>query len=98
MMFGAAACGGASSDVSGSNAGDGKQIFSDAGCGNCHTFKPAGSGGTSGPALDGITLSQQAIADQIAAGGGGMPAFEGDLTQTQIDAVAAFIAGEGAVN
>lgn len=90
--IGGAACGGASSDVSGNNPGDGKQIFSDAGCGGCHTFKPADSGGTSGPSLDNTSMTEQQIADQIATGGGGMPAFQGDLTQSQIDAVAAFIA------
>jgi mono/diheme cytochrome c family protein len=30
----------------------GKQVFLDSGCGGCHTFKPAGSTGTTGPDLD----------------------------------------------
>jgi mono/diheme cytochrome c family protein len=30
----------------------GKQVFSANGCGSCHTFKPAGSSGTTGPDLD----------------------------------------------
>lgn len=96
--LGAAACGGASSDATGTNPGDGKQIFSDAGCGSCHTFAPADSNGTSGPTLDNTSLNQQQIADQISSGGGGMPAFQGDLTQSQIDAVAAFIAEAQTVN
>jgi mono/diheme cytochrome c family protein len=30
----------------------GKQVFTQSGCGGCHTFKPAGSTGTTGPDLD----------------------------------------------
>jgi cytochrome c oxidase subunit 2 len=30
----------------------GKQVFSANGCGSCHTYKPAGSSGTTGPDLD----------------------------------------------
>jgi cytochrome c oxidase subunit II len=30
----------------------GKQVFAANGCGSCHTFKPAGSSGTTGPDLD----------------------------------------------
>ena len=30
----------------------GKQVFAQSGCGGCHTFKPAGSSGKTGPDLD----------------------------------------------
>ena len=30
----------------------GKQVYTANGCGSCHTFKPAGSSGTTGPDLD----------------------------------------------
>lgn len=30
----------------------GKQVYAANGCGSCHTFKPAGSSGTTGPDLD----------------------------------------------
>ncbi len=30
----------------------GKQVFMQSGCGGCHTFKPAGTTGTTGPDLD----------------------------------------------
>ena len=30
----------------------GKQAFSESGCGGCHTFKPAGTSGKTGPDLD----------------------------------------------
>lgn len=96
--FGVAACGSVSTEATGTNPGDGKQIFSDAGCGGCHTFKPADSSGTSGPALDNTSLNQDQIAEQIAKGGGGMPAFAGDLNEAQIDAVAAFIAEAETIN
>ena len=34
------------------NPAAGKKVFSDAGCGGCHTFAPAGTSGTVGPDLD----------------------------------------------
>lgn len=34
------------------NPAAGKQVFIDSGCGGCHTFKPAGSTGKTGPDLD----------------------------------------------
>jgi mono/diheme cytochrome c family protein len=34
------------------NATAGKQVFMQSGCGGCHTFKPAGTSGTTGPDLD----------------------------------------------
>jgi mono/diheme cytochrome c family protein len=34
------------------DAAAGKQVFAGNGCGSCHTFKPAGSSGTTGPDLD----------------------------------------------
>ncbi|HEX6490895.1 MAG TPA: cytochrome c oxidase subunit II [Gaiellaceae bacterium] len=36
-------------------AGPGLAVFKSAGCSNCHTFKPAGSTGTTGPDLDNLT-------------------------------------------
>lgn len=87
-------CGGASgSQATGENPGDGKQIFSDS-CAGCHQFAPAGSGGGSGPDLDGTSLTVQEIAAQVRDGGGGMPNFSGKLTEQQIQAVSEFVAGE----
>ena len=91
----AAGCGGASgSEATGENPGDGKQIFSDSGCAGCHQFAPAGSGGGSGPDLDGTTMTVQEIAAQVRDGGGGMPNFSGKLTEQQIQAVSEFVAGD----
>ena len=60
--------------------GDGREVFV-ANCGSCHTLSDAGTSGTIGPNLDGIALSEADIETQVRNGGGGMPAFEGDLTR-----------------
>jgi mono/diheme cytochrome c family protein len=69
----------------------GQEVFASAGCGNCHTFEPAGSEGTVGPSLDDAQLSFEQVVEQVRNGGGGMPAFEGDLSDKQIADVAAFV-------
>jgi mono/diheme cytochrome c family protein len=74
---------------------DGAAVFSEAGCGGCHTFGPANSTGTIGPNLDKIDLSKDEIAQQVRNGGGGMPAFGDRLSDAQIDAVADYVEGGG---
>lgn len=71
----------------------GRVVFSDR-CGACHTLSEAGTTGTVGPGLDDTTLSEDEIADQVREGGGGMPAFEGDLSDEEIEDVAAYVAAE----
>jgi mono/diheme cytochrome c family protein len=71
---------------------DGKQVFASAGCGGCHTLKDAGSTGNVGPNLDQLKPSQQTVAHQVEVGGGAMPAFKGQLSNAQIQAVAAYVA------
>jgi len=88
----ASACGSSGSSATGSNPGDGKQIFSDAGCGSCHALAAADSNGGSGPDLNDIKLTAPEIARQVSEGGGGMPSFSGDLTDAQIQAVSQFVA------
>ena len=61
-------------------------------CGTCHTLSDAGTSGTVGPSLDGTTLSEDAIETQVRNGGGAMPAFEGDLSDDEIEDVAAYVA------
>ena len=51
----------------------------------------AGSTGTVGPNLGQISLPAEGIAEQIRNGGGGMPPFEGQLTDEQIQALAKFV-------
>jgi mono/diheme cytochrome c family protein len=70
---------------------DGKQVFNSAGCGACHTLKDAGSTGSVGPNLDTLKPSEQRVAHQVEVGGGPMPAFKGQLTDAQIQAVAKYV-------
>jgi mono/diheme cytochrome c family protein len=72
-------------------ASDPRSLFT-SNCAGCHTFAPAGSTATIGPSLDTTTLELSAIEQQIRRGGGGMPAFEGQLTDEQIAALAEYVA------
>jgi cytochrome c551 len=74
-------------------AAGGREIFV-ANCGSCHTLSDAGTSGTVGPSLDGIGLDVSAVETQVRNGGGGMPAFEGDLTDAEITAVSAYVADQ----
>ena len=71
---------------------DGAAVFASAGCGNCHTLAAAGSSGTTGPNLDDLTPDKETVEAQVRSGGGGMPAFEGQLSDAEIDAVATYVA------
>jgi cytochrome c553 len=74
----------------------GEEIFASAGCGSCHTLEEAGTDGTVGPDLDDSQVDQAAAVQQITGGGGGMPPFEGQLSEQEIQDVAAFVvASEG---
>ena len=77
----------------GAQAAQGKQVFASAGCGGCHTLKDAGATGNVGPNLDQLKPSQARVAHQVTVGGGPMPAFKGQLTPAQIQAVATYVAG-----
>jgi mono/diheme cytochrome c family protein len=72
------------------SAGDPKALFT-SNCAGCHTFAAAGTNGKVGPNLDQISLTADRIAEQIRNGGGGMPPFEGQLTDEQIQALAKFV-------
>lgn len=73
-------------------AAEAKSLFT-ANCAACHTFAAAGASGTVGPNLDQSTLDAAAIEQQIRRGGGGMPPFEGTLSDAQIKALAQWLAG-----
>jgi mono/diheme cytochrome c family protein len=78
----------------GANQGDaaaGKAVFSSAGCSGCHTLKAAGSTGTVGPNLDDLKPPFARVKHQVEVGGGAMPAFKGQLSDKQINDVAAFV-------
>ena len=69
----------------------GREIFV-ANCGSCHTLSDAGTSGAVGPSLDGIGVDAAAVETQVRNGGGGMPAFEGQLTDEEIASVSAYVA------
>lgn len=78
----------------GSASGDavaGKKVFTSAGCSGCHTLKDAGSTGNVGPNLDNLKPAQDVVRNQVIHGGGGMPPFKGQLSDKQIDDVAAYV-------
>jgi mono/diheme cytochrome c family protein len=70
---------------------DGKQVFASAGCSGCHTMKAAGATGNVGPNLDQLKPSKSVVAHQVEVGGGAMPAFKGQLSPAEIEAVAEYV-------
>jgi mono/diheme cytochrome c family protein len=71
---------------------DGKAIFTQ-NCAGCHTLSAAGSNGQAGPNLDDLEPDQATVEAQVRNGGGNMPAFEGKLSNAEIQAVADFVSG-----
>jgi mono/diheme cytochrome c family protein len=72
-------------------AADGAAVFASAGCGNCHTLAAANASGAVGPNLDELMPSTEQVAEQVKSGGGGMPAFEDQLSDDEIQAVAEYV-------
>jgi len=75
----------------GGEAEDGEAVFADAGCGGCHALEAAGTSGTVGPNLDQLKPPLDRAIQQIKNGGGGMPAFEDQLSEEQIRALAEYV-------
>lgn len=87
----------------GADTGAGKQVFTEAGCANCHTLSDAGASGAAGPNLDEVLAGQDAdairesITDpnaKIAEGfqEGIMPTnFGADLSESQLDALIQYL-------
>jgi cytochrome c oxidase subunit 2 len=71
---------------------DPEQLFA-SNCGSCHRLSKAGTEGTVGPPLDGLQLPANAVEQQIRRGGGGMPPFEGTLSDAQIEALVQYLTG-----
>jgi mono/diheme cytochrome c family protein len=72
-------------------AADGASVFASAGCGSCHTLAAADASGNVGPNLDELMPSTEQVAEQVKNGGGGMPAFEDQLSEEEIQAVAEYV-------
>ena len=69
----------------------GEQAFASAGCGGCHTLEAAGSAGTVGPNLDEAKPDHDLVVDRVTNGKGVMPPFKGQLSEQEIQDVAAFV-------
>jgi cytochrome c551 len=69
----------------------GKAVFASASCGACHTLAAAKSSGQVGPNLDEGKFELSRIQEQVINGGGGMPPFEGQLSNQQIADVSQFV-------
>ena len=69
---------------------DGAAVFA-SNCSTCHTLAAAGSEGTTGPNLDDLMPDKETVEAQVRSGGGGMPAFEGQLSDAEIEAVATYV-------
>ena len=78
---------------------EGREVFLEAAepqCAVCHTLADAGSAGEIGPNLDAMELTPERVRAAVSGGLGVMPAYEGVLTEEQIDAVAAYVASVSA--
>jgi mono/diheme cytochrome c family protein len=70
----------------------GEAIFTTVGCSTCHTLAAAGAKGQVGPDLDTLKPTTAKVVAQVTHGGGGMPAFAGQLSTAQIRTVARYVA------
>ncbi len=69
----------------------GKVVWTNTGCGACHTMKAAGASGAIGPNLDLKKPTVSLIVDRVTNGRNAMPAYKSQLTATQIQDVAAYV-------
>jgi mono/diheme cytochrome c family protein len=69
----------------------GKAVFASAGCGGCHTLEDANSSGGIGPNLDESQPDLELVVDRVTNGQGAMPSFKGQLSEQQINDVAAYV-------
>jgi mono/diheme cytochrome c family protein len=69
----------------------GASVFGTAGCASCHTLAAAKSTGTTGLNLDQLAPAQSLVVTTVTNGAFNMPAFGGQLTASQINAVAAYV-------
>ena len=72
-------------------AASGQEVFTSS-CGGCHTLADAGTSGATGPNLDEAAPDAATVKAYVRGGGGGMPAFGDQLSNAEIDAVAAYVA------
>jgi cytochrome c553 len=73
------------------DAAAGEAVFASAGCGGCHTMEAANASGGIGPNLDDAQPDFELVVDRVTNGQGAMPSFEGQLSEQQINDVAAYV-------
>jgi cytochrome c553 len=83
----------AGSETEGGEASKGTVVFSE-NCSTCHGA--TGEGGNGGPDLLTMPLAktEAGTIEQVTNGGGGMPAFQGTLSENEIEDVAAYVVQE----
>ena len=70
----------------------GRQLFQSWSCSACHVLTDANGHGHIGPALDGnATLDAAFIVARVTNGQGAMPGFGGQMTNEEIDLLAAYV-------
>jgi predicted ferric reductase/mono/diheme cytochrome c family protein len=69
----------------------GRMIFASAGCADCHHLEAADAHGDSGPDLDETKPDAALVREVVKNGRGAMPAFGDELTDQQIETLAAFV-------
>ncbi|MXO72008.1 c-type cytochrome [Alteraurantiacibacter buctensis] len=70
----------------------GRSLFNSWSCGACHVLGDANAHGQIGPALDGnATIDKAFVVGRITNGQGAMPGFGGQLSDEEIDLLAAYI-------
>ena len=70
----------------------GKNVFLNKGaCSTCHILADAGSDGQIGPNLNEIRPDKMRVIKTVTNGIGVMPAYEGELTSEEIEAVAHYV-------
>jgi mono/diheme cytochrome c family protein len=77
-------------ETNGGTEASGEAVFTE-NCGSCHVLAAAGTSGTTGPNLDDLQPDEATVEEQVRNGGGGMPAFEGQLSDAEITAVAQYV-------
>ena len=83
--------GGTGAEEPGGDPAAGKEVFASAGCGSCHTLEDAGTSGTIGPNLDESQPSHELVVDRVTNGQGAMPSFSDQLSEEEIQNVAAYV-------
>jgi mono/diheme cytochrome c family protein len=69
----------------------GKTVFASAGCVGCHTLADANASGTIGPNLDDAKPDHDLVVERVTNGMGAMPSFKGQLSEQDIQNVAAYV-------